>query len=160
MQTTIESMFDNAENRYLELEELNILTTYVESLPERIDAYRCLRDQEVTIMQKVADQLETNFSTESQQTLERCLKNALLVMRYAAMAMLRNDAESLDRQLMGWLTETNAVYNTQTIDTVLYQLLNQQLGSILTQAQLTLFRPHLAIAEKAIVEPNKTTVVA
>ncbi len=160
MHPAIEALFDEAENRYLEPDELSVLNTYVESLPERLNAYRCLRDQEISIMQHVADQLESRCPNESQQTLERCLKNALLVMRYSAMAMLLNDSAFLTQRLVAWLEETNAVYQTQTTDTALYQLLNHRLGEVLTQAQLTLLRPHLTIAEKAVVMPTKTTAMA
>jgi len=160
MHPAIEAMFDEAENRYLKPEELTVLSTYVDSLPERLDAYRCLRDQEITVMQHVADQLEARCPNESQQTLERCLKNALLVMRYAAMAMLLNDSEFLTNRLVAWLEETNSIYQTQTIDTTLYQLLNHRLGEVLTQSQLKLLRPHLTIAEKAVVMPTKTAAMA
>ncbi|MEB3213116.1 MAG: hypothetical protein VKL39_17325 [Leptolyngbyaceae bacterium] len=158
MHPTIESMFDAAENRYLEQDELTVLTSYVESLPERIETYRCLRDKEVTLMQAVADQLETQFSNESQQVLERCLKNALLIMRYVAMAMLQNDPEILDQKLMAWLRETNAVYNTQAIDAALYPLISRQLASTLTASQLDLVRPYLSTAEQAFTQPNSAPV--
>jgi hypothetical protein len=160
MHPAIEAMFDEAENRYLKPDELTVLTTYVESLPERLNAYRFLRDQELSIMQNVADQLEGRCPGESQQTLERCLKNALLVMRYAAMAMLLNDSEFLTNRVVAWLEETNAVYQTQSVDTALYQLLNHRLGEILNKEQLMLLRPHLTVAEKAVVMPPKAAAMA
>ncbi len=160
MHPAIEAMFDEAENRYLKPNELNVLTTYVESLPERLNAYRFLRDQELSIMQNVADQLESRCPGESQQTLERCLKNALLVMRYAAMAMLLNDSEFLTNRVVAWLEETNAVYQTQAVDTALYQLLNHRLGEVLNKEQLSLLRPHLTLAEKAVVMPQQAAAMA
>ncbi|MEL6221155.1 MAG: hypothetical protein AAFQ57_02650 [Cyanobacteria bacterium J06626_14] len=161
MHPTIESLFDAAERRYLEQNELDVLTEYVESLPDRVDAYRCLRDREVAIMQSVADQLEIQFSTESQETLERCLRNALLMMRHAAMSMLQNDSELLDQQLTVWLTETNAVYNTRAIDTALYSLLNQQLEATLTPTQLKLIHPYISAAEQAMnAQSEPITVTA
>lgn len=160
MHPTIEAMFDEAENRYLKPDELNVLTTYVDSLPERLNTYRYLRDQEIGIMQHVADQLETRCPGESQYTLERCLKNAILVMRYAAMAMLLNDSEFLTNRVVAWLEETNAIYQTQAVDTALYQLLNHRLGEVLNKEQLSLLRPHLTVAEKAVVMPAKAATTA
>jgi hypothetical protein len=150
-------MFDAAENRYLQQDELDVLTNYVESLPDRIDTYRCLRDREVNIMQTVADQLEVQFPKESQHMLERCLKNALLVMRYASMAMLQNDPEILDQKLITWLSETNAVYNTQAIDAALYPMLNQQLAATLTASQLELIRPYISTAQQAFTQAQPAT---
>lgn len=160
MQPTIEAMFDEAENRYLQPEELEVLSNYVNSLPNRLAVYRYLRDQEIPIMQHVADQLETRFPNESQETLERCLKNALLVMRYAAMSMLLNDKSFLENRLISWLEQTTAVYQTHTIDTALYQLLNQRLSELLSQSQLDLVRPHLTCAEKAVIASASATQVA
>ena len=37
---------------------LSILSQYVSSIPERVRVYRTVRDQEVTIMQAVADTLQ------------------------------------------------------------------------------------------------------
>lgn len=158
MHPAIESIFDEAENRYLKPEELSVLNTYVESLPERMETYRCIRDKEIEVMQHVADQLEARFTDKSHAVLERCLKNALLVMRYASMSMLLNDESFLKNRLVMWLEETASVYETRDIDTALYQSLNQRLSEILTVDQVDLIRPHLTSAEKAVVSPNKSEV--
>lgn len=160
MNPIIESLFDEPENRYFGPDQLNMLTTYVASLPERVDTYRCLRDTELTTIQTVANQLEKDFPTEPQQTLERCLKHALLVMRHISMAMLQNDADNLDQTVMEWLAETNTVYSTQAIDSALYPLLTQQLQATLTASQFSLIKPYLHIAEQAMTQPSKTTVAA
>ncbi len=156
MHPAIETIFDEAENRYLKPEELGVLNTYVESLPERMETYRLIRDQEIEVMQHVADQLESRFTDKSQAVLERCLRNALLVMRYASMSMLLNDESFLTNRLVKWLEETASVYETRDIDTALYQSLNQRLSEILTQDQVSLIRPHLTSAEKAVVSPLKS----
>ncbi|MEB3355515.1 MAG: phycobilisome protein [Synechococcales bacterium] len=156
MHPQIDAMFDEAENRYLKPDELNTLNQYVESLPDRLETYRCLRDQEVTIMQRVAEQLEQQFPSEKIEVLERCLKNALLVMRYSAMGMLLNDELFLQTRLISWLEDTVKVFNTQTLDTALYRLLNQRLSETLTGPQLRLIQPHLTLAERALIQPAPT----
>ncbi|NET53623.1 MAG: hypothetical protein F6K09_34735, partial [Merismopedia sp. SIO2A8] len=110
MHPEIEAMFDEAENRYLKPEELGSLNNYVKSLPNRLDAYRYLRDHEVAVMQEVAGQLESEFSNEDVATLERCLKNALLILRYSAMGMLLNDDTFLHHRLINWLEGTAKAY--------------------------------------------------
>ena len=151
MHPQIEAMFDEAENRYLKPEELASLSQYVESLPSRIKTYRYLRDQEITIMQDVAKNLEKQFPNEEVATLERCLKNALLILRYSAMGMLLNDDNFLKHRLIHWLEGTAKACQTETIDQVLYQLLNARLDEVLAEAQVQLLTPNLHLAEGVLI---------
>ncbi|MGJ3251308.1 MAG: hypothetical protein ACFE0J_09290 [Elainellaceae cyanobacterium] len=159
MHSKIESIFDEAENRYLKPDELGALNQYVNSLPDRLDTYRHLRDQEVAIMQPVANQLEAQFSQEGTQTLERSIKTALLIMRYCAMAMLLNDETFLTTRLSGWFAQSIKIYNTERIDEALYQLLDRRLSDVLTPSQLNLIRPHLALAQETLLSQSNTTLV-
>jgi len=160
MHPQIESMFDEAENRYLNPDELGTLNQYVESLPTRLETYRYVRDHEVAMMQTVADQLESQFPRESSVTLERCLKNALLVLRYSAMGMLLNDDNFLQHRLMHWLEGTAKAYQTEAVDTALYTLLNQQLASALSPAQVQLLTSHLKLAEGVLVSQRHAHAIA
>lgn len=160
MHPQIESMFDEAENRYLKPEELGCLNQYVESLPSRLETYRYLRDQEITIMQDVAENLEKQFSEEDVATLERCLKNALLILRYSAMGMLLNDDNFLNHRLINWLEGTAKAYQTEAIDQALYQLLNARLNDVLTPAQVQLLTPHLQLAEGVLVGQRQAHAMA
>ena len=160
MHPQIEAMFDEAENRYLKPEELGCLNQYIESLPNRLETYRYLRDQEITIMQDVAENLEKQFSNEDIATLERCLKNALLILRYSAMGMLLNDENFLKHRLINWLEGTAKAYQTEAIDQMLYQLLNTRLNDVLTAAQVQLLIPHLQLAEGVLVGQRQAHALA
>ena len=122
MHPQIETIFDEAEHRYLKPEELGVINQYVNSLPERLDTYRMLRDRELEIMQQVADQLEAALPNETVENLERSLKNALLLLRYSAMGMLLNDEAFVQSRLLSWLMTTISIHNTQAIDTALFPL--------------------------------------
>lgn len=152
MHPHIESLFDEAENRYLKPEELNLINQYVGSLPARMDAYRALRDRELEVMQAVADQLQAELPQEKIETLERSIKNALLVLRYCAMGMLLDDEGFVQKRLLNWLSETLKVYNTQAIDAVLYRLLDQQLAQALSPQQVQLLSPQLKKAEAVLLQ--------
>jgi Phycobilisome protein len=152
MHPQIDALFDEAESRYLKPEELGLINQFVESLPERLEAYRVLRDQEVAIMQPVADQLQAKFPQESTSNLERSIKNALLLMRYCAMGMLVNDEILVRQRLLSWLEQTAQIYNTQAIDAALYQLLNQRLSQTLTSKQMSFLSPLLTLAQTALLE--------
>ncbi len=151
MHPQLETLFEQAESRYLKPEELNLLNQYVESLPERLETYRQLRDREVEIMQAVADQLTDQFPNEDTAILERSLKNALLMLRYCAMSMLLNDDSFVKDRLVSWLSRTVQTYNSQKTDAVLYKLLNQQLSKTLNAKQISLLKPPLTLAQTTLL---------
>lgn len=151
MHPQIETIFDEAENRYLNANELAFLGQYVESLPERLETYRKIRDSEIDIMQQVADQLEVEMPQEKVETLERSIKNALLVLRFCSMGMLLNDEKFVQDRLLNWLAQTVKVYNTQVIDTALYRLLDQKLQQNFTPQQMSLFSPMLTMAQATVL---------
>lgn len=160
MHPHIESAFNEAEHRYLQPEELGTITQYVESLPKRMDAYCTLRDQEMTIMQQVADQLVKNLPGESIEALERSIKNALLVMRYCAMGMLLNDESFVKERLHTWMGQTMKAYHSQTIDSALYSLLSQHLNQSLTPQQLSFFNPMLVAAQAEFLSQDEPLTAA
>jgi uncharacterized protein (UPF0332 family) len=147
MNSKIEQLLDDAENRYLKTNELAVLGQYVTTLNDRLTAYRTLRDQELEIMQPVADALQAACAQESTDTLERCLKNALLVLRYCAMAMLLDDELFVRDRLSGWLEQVTKVYNTEKVDQQLYRLLTQQISQTLPSQHFSLIQPHLQVAQ-------------
>lgn len=157
MHSQLESLFDEAESRYLKTEELNLLDQYVGSIPVRVEVYRRLRDQELAIMQQVADQLQVELPQEKTENLERSIKNALLALRYCAMAMLLNDDSFVQDRLLGWLSQTVQAYNMQSIDTVLYRSLNHRLSQILTPQQFNLISPHLTLVQNALTQSTSLT---
>ncbi|NJO77129.1 MAG: hypothetical protein HC827_00460 [Cyanobacteria bacterium RM1_2_2] len=156
MHPQIAAVFDEAENRYLKPEELKLISQYVASMPERLDAYRSLRDRELEIVQAVADQLEAASPQESEETLERCLKNALLMLRYCALSLLVNDESLVERRFLAWVSPLAKVYDTKAIDAKLYRLLNQQLSKMLTAKQLSYLSPSLSLAQEALLSQSST----
>ncbi len=152
MHQHLETLFDEAENRYLKPEELKLLSQYVESLPQRMETYRLLRDQEIELMQQVADQLQVALPQEKTEVLERSIKNALLMLRYCAMAMLLNDDTFVAERLLGWLSRTIQAYDSQKIDATLYRLLNQRLTQVFNPQQMSLLSPPLLLAQKSLLK--------
>lgn len=160
MHPSLESIFDEAENRYLKPDELGQISQYVESLPERLECYRKLRDNELEVMQLVANELLAELSQENVDALERCIKNSLLTLRYCAMGMLINDEGLLRERLLGWLSELNKVYATTHIDTVLFRLMDQHLGRILTPKQMSLLEPMLNLVQQELLNTSPQNLTA
>jgi Phycobilisome protein len=160
MHSQILSIFDDADNRYLKPEELKQISQYVASMPERLDAYRQLRDQELDIMQPIADQLQAEFPQESEEMLERCLRNALLMLRCCALSLLLNDEAVVQRRFLDWITPLTKTYDTKAIDAKLYRLLNQQLSQTLTAKQMSYLSSSLAFAQESLLSQTASTAAA
>lgn len=156
MHPQIASVFDEAEHRYLKLEELKLISQYVASMPDRLDTYRNLRDRELEIMQPVVDQLEAELPQESEETLERSIKNALLMLRCCALSLLLNDEALVQRRFLTWVGPLAKVHDTKAIDARLYKLLNQQLAKVLNAKQMGYLSPSLALAQEALLSQTQT----
>ncbi len=152
MHKQIEALFEDAESRYLMPEELNVLSQYVDSVPNRLDVYCTLRDHEIQIMQPIADQLQAEFPQVPVDKLERSIKNGLLALRYCAMAMLLNDESFVRDRIRGWLDQTSKVYDTQAIDASLYRQLSQQLSQRLPPQQAALIQPLVKVVQDLLVQ--------
>jgi hypothetical protein len=160
MHLQIQEIFDNAENRYLKPEELTVITQYVDSLPERLELYRSLRDREIEIMQWVVDQLQAEMPQEPPEIIERSVKNALLMLRYCGMGMLLDDETLVQERFLNWVSQGIKVYNTEKIDTCLYQLLNQRLQTVLGAQQMKFLSPLLITAQTALLPTEPTNGLA
>lgn len=157
MNPKLEALFDEPEKAYLQAEELNALSQFVSSLPERINFYQRLRNEEVTLMQAVADALQQKFPQESEDKLKRSLQNAILMVRYAAMAMLTDDVDMVTKRLATWLPEIVAAYDTQAIDAALYALIKEQFAGRFSPAQMALLSPGVDAAERLITGGQSST---
>jgi hypothetical protein len=150
MSLLFQTLFDEAETRYLKPEELREMGQYVASIPERVNIYRSLRDQELTLMQQVADQLQLEVFDAKTVDLERSLRFAIVSLRHCAMGLLLNDETVVQNRLLSWLEETIALHQNQAIDAVVFRLLGEQLEQTLTPQQMAALRPFWALVQAAI----------
>ncbi len=153
MNTDTKNLVYQAESRYLTPEEIGTFTANVESMPQRLSLYKLLRDQEIKIMQTVADQIESQMPKTDPKILELGIKNLILVMRYSAMAVLTDNSAFLKTRLLDWLEQINSSYYMQPVNVALYKLLNQALENELTSEQLTLLQPLINSAQAILVSP-------
>ncbi|MBE9136078.1 hypothetical protein IQ254_02480 [Nodosilinea sp. LEGE 07088] len=151
----LDTLFDAPDKKYLNASDLSILSQYVSSIPERMAVYRTLRDQEVAIMQPIADVLQQQGG-HPEPMVERSVRNGLMVLRYVAMAMLLDDDSFVEERLQGWLPEMIKAYDTQAIDQQLFQLLEKQLSKVFSPAQLNLLKPSLEKAQGLMLNTRET----
>jgi hypothetical protein len=141
-----------AEDQYLQDEELDRFSVHVSSLEEKLAVYEILRDQELQIFQPVADKVQEMFPKQNPKQIEISLKHWLLITRYCAMAMLLNNTEFLQHRLLEWMTDIVQAHGLQTIENTIYQVLLTELGKVLTPAQLNYLEPFFELAKTTLLE--------
>jgi len=149
MNTNLETIFNEAEKRYLNSEELSAVGNYVDSLPARLALYRMLRDQEVSLLQSVANQLEQDYSQVGTAALEQCIKNGVLALRSCALTMLMMDDNHIHDRIT-WLKQSQQTYQSRDIDASFYRLLEKQLNATLSVEQMGLLQPSLTAVQNSL----------
>ncbi|MBE9190593.1 phycobilisome protein [Gloeocapsopsis crepidinum LEGE 06123] len=143
-----------AEAQYLPSQETANFKKYTFLLKLRLAVYEVLRDREIVIFQEIADKISTDFPQETQASLERVLKDWLLIVRYCAMAMLLNDTTFLQHRLLEWLTDLVQVHQRKTIDQKIYELLQTQLQQLFKSEQMALIAPFLEQVNNTFLQDN------
>ena len=152
MQKDFETLFYEAEDHYLPSSDLAILKNNANSLKQRLEIYRRLRDKELEIFQFIADNLLEVFPNENHQRLEKGLKHWISVMRYAAMAMLLNNPDYFRHRLLEWLTDIVQAQDMVTIETHIFENLKHGLEEMLSSQQMELLNPFLEQAKITLLE--------
>jgi hypothetical protein len=152
MHSDIQALWYQAEDHYLQPQEIKAFKHHTNSLAQRLKTYKCLRDQEIEIFQAVANQLLVTFPDEEEELLKRALKHWLLVMRHCAMAMLLNNPEFFQRRLLEWLAPQIEAHQLKEIETKLYELLQKGLQQSLSEEQFALMQPFLSLAQTTLLE--------
>ncbi len=165
MNPVIESLFHDAESCYLKPEGVAEVSQYMSSLKERTRLYRTLRDEEITWMQPIADDLEQYFPTEQIDRLENSLRNAMLSMRHCAMAMLMDDPTYLEVHFLTWFQESIEIHGTFDLDSHIHSALRKQISQVLNPSQMRLITPFLHEIEssfkpEAVINDDSLLTVA
>ena len=151
MQSDIKAILYKAEDHYLQKTEIKDFQNSVASLAQRLETYKCLRDQEIKIFQPIAEELVRAYPEQNSKLLEKALKHWLAIMRYSAMAMLLNNPEYLQRQILDWLKEIVQAHQMQSLENSIYDLLLSRLEKVLSQKQLLLIHPFLEQAQTTLL---------
>lgn len=147
----IQELINQAQDRYLALDELRLIESYVSSLPDRLTLYKLIRDREIDILQSVADQVPTELPNVTLEDLELGIKNLVLVLRYSSMAMLLNDENFLKERLLNWLAGIMSMRDLRRLNDTLYKLLNQALKQQFSRSQLALIQPLITTAQVTLI---------
>jgi hypothetical protein len=159
MHSDIQALWYEAEDHYLQAQEIKLFKHHIDSLGRRLETYKHLRDREIDIFQPVADRLSETFPEVQEALLTRALKHWIATMRYCAMAMLLNNPEFLQHRLLEWLSPQVEAYQLEEIEGNLYEFLEISLQQLLSQEQLALLEPFLSQAQTTLLRSSITAEV-
>lgn len=153
MHADFEALLHEAEAHYLQEPDIMVFKRNYISLQERLKVYKCLRDQELAIFQPIADPLLEACPNAHAKDIERALRHWIAIVRYAAMAMLLNNPEFLRRRVLEWLTDIVQAHELVEIEQKLYELMVQQMKTLIPQTQFFCLLPFLEQAKQALLNP-------
>jgi hypothetical protein len=158
MNTQLDTMFSEAEGRYLESSEEARLVAYAASVPSRLEAMRAVQAAETRIIDETLEEVWARhpaFESRHAMAREKARRDMTLVLRYAAMAMLRDDEEMFKERLLYWLvTILNANNMGAVIDTA-YRALARRAETHLATQHMEWMAPYLRLAHTILTSSGR-----
>ncbi len=155
MNRTIEKMFNDAEGRYLEPTEQSTLTGFAETLEKRLAVMRSVQQHEESIIKHSIDEVmgaHPDMAENHKFAREKAERDMTLVLRYCAMAMVRDDEEFLNHKLLHWFrTIVRAFEMDDWIDTGYAEMITQ-CGEHLDAAEFEMLQPYLKLAHQNLLD--------
>ena len=150
MITDLDSLLYKAEAEYLSEQDLANFKSQIFALEKRLEVYKMVSSRETEVFQYVAQQIARDFADESETKIERALKHWLAIIRYGAMAMLFDNPQYFQHQILEWLPEQIEAHQMQDLERSIYSLLQKRLTKILSSEQLAILQPYLEQAQNAL----------
>ena len=149
MLSQIQYVSQVADGRYATDEELQFISSYLQSFEVRLSAYTRLQGAEATIVQQVQIKLRsldpTLLHSGAEDVTAKWRRDTIRVLRYSAIAMLLNDADWLRDRLLYWMQTVMKAFGAQRSCDATYQLMQDVVQQHLTPAEARLFCPILEL---------------
>ncbi len=144
LNSAVANQLRRSDGRYLSLGELGVFEQYLQSYQLRLQAYGILRTQgEALVMQSLRRMAQT-YPELIQAHGPRCKYDMTEVLRYIALAVLRDDVEMFKEQMFSWLDTVLVAYKRNLQCSTAYRYLQEAIGAQVPEiASLT--RPYLEI---------------
>ncbi len=148
----------NADGRYLNTSELQALEDYLSSFALRLQTHQLLKEQEALLIERALARyaqedphLQTRFGPNAR---ERCGQDMTEILRYCAVALLRNDEDYLKENLLFWLQTVMRALDKQDSCDLAYRLLQEVIQEILPADSARLANQYIALAQEMLGRPS------
>lgn len=140
---TLEQHIIDADGRYFQSEELRTLENYVSSYTLRLETYQKISQNSDAIVLNALRKFARVHPEIIQKSGKRCQYDMGEVLRYMALAILRDDEFLFLEKLMFWLDTVLRAHQKQAACSKAYNLLQEAVEEALPTANSELVRPYI-----------------
>jgi hypothetical protein len=140
---TLENNFLEADGRYLSIQELEPLERYCQSYRMRMEAYQLLSDRSERLVMTSLQKLAQTYPELIQQHGPRCKYDMTEVVRYIAVAVLRDDELFFKEQMMVWLDTILLAHKRNEHCGLAYRYLQEAIATTIPAPAASLIHPYV-----------------
>ena len=151
MITLLENALANADGSYLTAQDLQSLDQVIQSWSIRRQTYDLLQAKENQILDQSESYLSSlmiDTSRLDSTAIHKCRHDMAVVLRSCATAMLLQDEELLKDRFLYWMQNIMHALQKQQINAIVYQSLQQAVGSHLPTQNAALLMPYLQLVRE------------
>lgn len=154
MLSQFERLTREIDGRYASDAELTFAIDYVRSFNLRIQTYQKLQELETTLVQQTYTKMRaidpSVFSHGGTDLSTKWKRDTLRVMRYVAVAVLMDDADTFRERLLLWFQTIMRAFGAQRSCNLTYQVLQEVVQQSLTVPQANLVCPLLELSRRML----------
>jgi hypothetical protein len=139
----LEEKVREADGSYLDMQGLKPFEQFAHSYVTRLETYQNLRDQSANLVMQALRKFAQTHPELIQKHGQRCQYDMTEVLRYVALAILRDDETFFKEQMMSWLDTILLAHKKQNQCSTAYRYLLDAISASLPPANSSLIRPYL-----------------
>lgn len=147
---TLDKCVLEADGRYLETQELQMLEQYVQSYGVRLETYQYLREHNEKLIVMALRNLAMSYPDVIQKYGSHCKRDMTEVLRYVAIAILRDDETFFKDQMMVWLDTILLAHKRQAQCGQAYRNLQEAITKTSPVSVADLVRPYLDLISRSL----------
>lgn len=140
---TLNKFVLEADGTYLDSKGLQPLEQYIQTYQSRVETYNLLREHSVALVQKALRKLAQTHPEVIQKHAQRCQYDMSEVLRYIALAILRDDETLFKEQMMAWLDTILLAHKRHEHCSTAYRYLQEAINAAFPASSSSLIRSYL-----------------
>ncbi len=154
MLSQLERLSREVDGRYANDTELTFAIDYVRSFNLRVQTYQKLQELESTLVQQTYAKMRsldpTVFDSAGTDISAKWKRDTLRVLRYVAIAVLMDDADTFKERLLLWFQTIMRAFSAQRSCNLTYQVMQDVIKQSMTAPQANLVCPLLELSRQTL----------
>ncbi|MBE9100432.1 phycobilisome protein [Vacuolonema iberomarrocanum] len=138
----IDQCFLDADGAYLDARGLQMFESFAQTYSQRLETYNALREQNASLVQGALKKMSQMYPGLMQRHGKRCQYDMSEVVRYMALAILRDDEVFFKEMMMSWLDTVLVAYKHHNHCATAYRLLQEMVDTQMPESRMVV-RPYL-----------------